>query len=54
VTINARSMWLPEAAELRRSETFKAYARRYWLPYWRERGFPSQCRDLGGDDFECS
>ncbi len=23
------------------------------LSYWREHGFPAQCHDLGGGDFEC-
>ncbi|MNC97885.1 hypothetical protein D3C83_156880 [compost metagenome] len=51
--LNARSLWLPEAVDFRKTEAFKVYARREWLAYWQERGFPAQCRALGGEDFAC-
>jgi TolB-like protein len=52
-TFNGRSLWLPEAARFRKTEAFKDYVRMEWLAYWRERGFPAQCRALGEEDFEC-
>ncbi|MCJ7555392.1 MAG: tetratricopeptide repeat protein [Gammaproteobacteria bacterium] len=47
-------MWYPMAAEYRHSPEFKQFARALGLPdYWRETGYPPQCRALGTDDFEC-
>lgn len=46
-------IWHPDAAFYRRSPAFKEQARSLMLPYWREHGFPPQCRPLENDDFEC-
>jgi len=46
--------WNPEYARYRRSPQFQAYVRQTGLfDYWREHGFPPQCRPLGEDGFEC-
>jgi tetratricopeptide (TPR) repeat protein len=46
-------IWHPDAAYFRQSPGFRELAREFMLPYWREHGFPPQCRDLGDGDFEC-
>ena len=47
-------IWNPNWAEFRQTNFFKQYARNNnVLAYWREAGFPKQCRPLGEDDFEC-
>ena len=47
-------IWNPNWAEFRQTNFFKQYARNNnVLAYWREAGFPKQCRSLGEDDFEC-
>jgi len=47
-------LWHPDAAEFRGTPQFKRLIRNLGiLDYWLERGFPSQCRPLGDDDFEC-
>jgi adenylate cyclase len=47
-------LWLPDAAEFRGTPQFKRLVRNLGIyDYWLERGFPSQCRPLGDDDFEC-
>ena len=47
-------MWYPVAAEYRQSSAFKQFARTLGLPdYWRETGYPPQCRAVGKDDFAC-
>ena len=46
-------IWHPDAAIYRQSQAFKNLAMETLLPYWREHGFPPQCRDLGDGDFEC-
>lgn len=46
--------WGPEYADYRRSPQFKAYMRKNGaFDYWRENGYPPQCRPLGEDDFSC-
>ncbi len=46
--------WHPSYAEVRKTERFKAYARKAGLvDYWRERGWPEFCRPQGADDFVC-
>jgi adenylate cyclase len=48
------SLWFPEYPELRSSEHFKWFLREMEIDaYWREHGFPPQCRPLGEDDFAC-
>jgi hypothetical protein len=47
-------LWLPDAAEFRGTPQFKRLVRNLGIyDFWLERGFPSQCRPLGDDDFEC-
>ena len=47
-------MWQPNWAEFRQTTYFKQFVRKNnFLAYWREAGFPKQCRPLGEDDFEC-
>ncbi|NIA28059.1 MAG: hypothetical protein GWP02_08385 [Desulfobulbaceae bacterium] len=47
-------LWHPDAAEFRGTPQFKRLIRNLGiLDYWLERGFPSQCRPLGDNDFEC-
>jgi len=47
-------MWHPDARGFRRSPYFKELVRLGGsLALWQQRGFPSQCRPLGDDDFEC-
>jgi hypothetical protein len=46
--------WNPEYARYRRSPQFQQYVRAAGaLDYWREHGFPPQCRPLDGDEFAC-
>ena len=56
--VNSRSntlyLWLPSAAEIRRSRFFSVMLREgRILEYWQERGFPNHCRPVGDDGFEC-
>lgn len=47
-------IWLPELHNYRQSEQFKNYIRLSGVyDYWREHGFPAQCKAVGADDFEC-
>ena len=47
-------MWDPMMHGYRQSREFKSFIRESGaLDYWREAGFPPQCRPLSGDDFEC-
>ena len=47
-------MWHPIWAEFRQTTYFKQFVRNNnFLAYWREAGFPKQCRPVGEDDFEC-
>ncbi|QNL17945.1 hypothetical protein HXX25_00500 [Hyphobacterium sp. CCMP332] len=48
------TQWQPELRAWRQSGSFKNGMReRGILDYWREHGFPLQCRPVGEDDFEC-
>jgi len=48
------AFWDPSMAQFRGTPGFKFMARFAGLPdYWRARGFPSMCRPIGDDDFEC-
>jgi TolB-like protein len=48
-------IWLPQFAHFRASPEFKQLAADLGIvDYWRERGFPAQCRPLGETDFECA
>jgi tetratricopeptide (TPR) repeat protein len=47
-------IWQPDWTEFRQASVFKQFARsKNMLAYWRETGFPKQCRPVGEDDFEC-
>jgi tetratricopeptide (TPR) repeat protein len=44
-------LWHSSAAPLRKTERFKAYARKSGLVgYWRAKGWPDLCRPMGADD----
>jgi TolB-like protein/Tfp pilus assembly protein PilF len=50
----AMLVWGPEYAGYRRSPQFRSYMRASGaLDYWREHGYPPQCRPVGADDFDC-
>jgi len=47
-------VWGPEYAGYRRSPQFRRFMRDSGaLDYWREHGYPPQCRPLGAEDFAC-
>jgi hypothetical protein len=47
-------MWSAGYQKYRQSPEFKDYIIKSRIhEYWLEVGFPSQCRPIGGDDFEC-
>ena len=47
-------MWDASYADYWQSPQFKAFIRDSNVyAYWREHGFPPQCRAVGDDDFEC-
>lgn len=46
--------WDPVRAAFRGSAAFRAIVERQGIPaYWREYGYPPQCRPVGDDDYEC-
>ncbi len=46
--------WDPAYEGLRASPAFKRILERIGAPaYWREHGYPPQCRPVGDDDYEC-
>jgi TolB-like protein/tetratricopeptide (TPR) repeat protein len=46
--------WDPAYEGLRTSPAFKRILERIGAPaYWREHGYPPQCRPVGDDDYEC-
>lgn len=48
------NIWYPFFGEARRLELFRGLAREFGaLGFWKEYGFPPQCRPIGDDDFEC-
>ena len=48
-------LWLPEFPEYRRSEHFNDFVRALQIDlYWRENGFPPQCKPVGEKDFVCN
>ena len=48
-------IWSPEYPQWRKSPEFKEHVRKLNLEaYWREHGFPPQCRPLDANDFECN
>ena len=49
-----RWVWLKENTGFRTSEYFAPMMSKTGIPaYWREKGFPPNCRPLGEEDFEC-
>ena len=53
-TSEIAEIWQPNWAEFRHTPYFKQFVRNNnLLAYWREAGFPKQCRPVGEDDFEC-
>jgi len=50
---NAVQLWLPDTAYFRKKPAFKAYVNTHLMAYWREYGFPPQCRSTDDGDFEC-
>lgn len=51
---NSLVIWGPEFARYRQSTQFRRFMRESGvLDYWREYGYPPQCRPVGVDDFEC-
>ena len=54
VADQTRWVWLRENTGFRTSEYFAPFMNRLGAPaYWREKGFPPNCRPLGEEDFEC-
>jgi TolB-like protein/DNA-binding SARP family transcriptional activator/Tfp pilus assembly protein PilF len=50
----ARQLWSPEFAPIRKTERFKALMRHAGLvDLWRARGWPDRCHPAGAGDFEC-
>jgi adenylate cyclase len=50
----AMLLWGPEYAAYRRSPQFRRFMRESGaFDYWREHGYPPQCRPMGADDFDC-
>ncbi len=46
--------WDPVYADIRGTPAFRRILERMGVPeYWREHGYPRQCRPIGEDDFEC-
>jgi len=53
-TPDSLMVWDKSAQKYRQKHEFKWYMREVGaLDYWREFGFPPQCRPVGDDDFEC-
>jgi TolB-like protein len=49
-----RDLWLPEFAQVRKTQRFKSFVRKIGLvDFWRARGWPDLCRPMGTDDFVC-
>jgi adenylate cyclase len=47
-------VWGPEYVHYRRSPQFRRYMRENGaVDYWRQHGYPPQCRPVGADDFTC-
>jgi tetratricopeptide (TPR) repeat protein len=49
------AQWDPVRADFRSSTPFRQIIERQGIPdYWREHGYPPQCRPVGDNDYECS
>jgi adenylate cyclase len=54
VPISNALLWHSSYTPVRKTERFKAYARKAGMvDYWRARDWPDLCRPMGADDFEC-
>jgi len=54
LVLDSNQIWLPSSAQFRASPYFKTLVAKLGLQaYWREKGFPPQCRPIGEEDFEC-
>ncbi len=51
---NTRLMWHPDTAYFRKKPAFKDFVNLHFMSYWKENGFPPQCRPLDDGDFECA
>jgi len=51
---NAGLMWHPDAAFYRKTQSFRDFVNTHLMEYWQQNGFPSQCRALAEEDFECN
>jgi hypothetical protein len=50
-----RIVWSPAYAPVRKTERFRAYARKaVMVEYWKARGWPDLCHPVGADDFACN
>jgi TolB-like protein len=50
----AQALWAPVMRDARRRPAFKTLMRELRLvEFWRSRGWPTLCRAVGADDFEC-
>jgi len=48
------ALWHPDGDEFRTTPQFKAIVREVGVyEYWQEKGFPSHCKPIGDDNFEC-
>jgi len=48
------AQWDPVRADFRGSVAFRSIVEKQGIPaYWREHGYPPQCRPVGEDDYEC-
>jgi tetratricopeptide (TPR) repeat protein len=55
VSLSITRFWHPSYAPVRKTERFKAFARKAGLvEYWRAKGWPEFCRPVGADDFVCN
>jgi hypothetical protein len=51
---NALVQWEPGYPAFRQSPAFKSVLEHLGIPaYWREHGYPPQCRAVGKQDFTC-
>ncbi len=50
---NVDLLWQPDTAYFRKKPAFKEFVNEHLMEYWQQNGFPQQCRELDGGDFEC-
>jgi adenylate cyclase len=55
IAFSSALFWDPAHAGMRGTPAFKRIVERLGIPaYWREHGYPPQCRPVGADDYECT